>query len=191
MNFKKFISVQTIKLYINITQHQNMSKTVGRLNFWEQKKMTWNCFRFIWTIHASHNNYSLEQFIQEVCTIHLIPDAILSFFFYWRDYEWALKKSLSLTEILVFKKNCMSSKEKTLRVTRLTGKVINIEQAYNAINCQVETRGYYSQFIDSFSLQISLTTSATVATSNYFVSTRLKFEALVFIHHYFIPIILV
>ena len=109
----------------------------------------------------------------------------------WRDYEWALKISISLTEVLVFKKNCMSSKEKTLRVTRLTGKVMNIKQAYNAINCQVETRGYYSQFIDSFSLQISLTTSATVATSNYFVSTRLKFEALAFIHHYFIPIILV
>ena len=109
----------------------------------------------------------------------------------WRDYEWALKISLSLTEVLVFKKNCMSSKEKTLRVTRLTGKVMNIKQAYNAINCQVETRGYYSQFIDSFSIQISLTTSATVATSNYFVSTRLKFEALVFIHQYFIPIILV
>ena len=90
------------------------------------------------------------------------------FLFNWRDYEWALKKSLSLTEILVFKKNCMSSKEKTLRVTRLTGKVINIEQAYNAINCQVETRGYYSQFIDSFSIQISLTTSATVATSKLF-----------------------
>ena len=154
--------------------------------------MTWNCFRFTWTIHALHNNYSLEQIIQEVCTIHLIPDAILSFFlFNWLDYEWALKKSLTLTEILVFKKNCMSSKEKTLRVTRLTGKVMNIKQAYNAINCQVETRGYYSQFIDSFSLQISLTTSATVATSNYFVSTRLKFEALVFIHQYFIPIILV
>ena len=55
----------------------------------------------------------------------------------------------------------MSSKEETLKVT-------NIQQAYNAIKCQVETRGYYSQFIDSFSIQISLTTSATVATSKLF-----------------------
>ena len=100
--------------------------------------------------------------MQQICTIHLIPNTICcQFFALVGEIIIEHKKTLFLTEILVFKINCLSSKEKMLQVT-------NIEQACNAINCQVETRGYYSQFIDSFSIQISLTTSATVATSKLF-----------------------